>query len=326
MAQVALNSVDHALTAKVIQGLADREDFVGLQVAPGLGQQSLSVNYPVISLIDGNMLRSDMEPRTPGTKFKQVTASIGLDESKLSGDGVDVIVPLEVVKEAEVSGLDALAVYGEEAFLNGLRLHESRVATLTQGSGFSTANSVVAYTQGNIDTINIALDIQNAIRRVKRQSEKANSIYIPAEVWDRVRFSSNLRDFIAGAVNPGAMVSPENLQKAFAVNGIQKVEVCEAYVNTASKRKENTEQVWSNSHIWVGATDVSASGADSLGGSRTLRSAMKTFFWDEIFGAPFVVKMFYNEDIESHIVRVWGFTNEKIVNARAGTRITTQFA
>lgn len=326
MAVTTLTPVDHALTAKVIQGLADRSDFCGLRIAPALGQDSLSTNYPVISLGDGEMMRSNMKRREPGTEFKKVDAKIGLDTSTVEGDGVDVVVPLEVYEDALNSSLDALAVYGEEAYLNGLRLHESRIVSLAQGSDFTAANSQVAYTVANKATIDLAADIQSAIRRVKQQGEKANLIAMSGEVWDRVRFSGLLRDFIAGSVNPGALVSPENLQRAFAVNGIQSVEVCDSYVNDAAKNKVNISQIWANTHIFVGAADATANGGDSIGTSRNMRSAIKTFFWSKLFNAPFVVKSFYDEKVESYIVRAWGYTNEKVVNSRAGTRITTQYA
>ncbi len=326
MAQVNSNNVDHALTAKVIQGLADRGDFVGLRLAPGLGQQSLSVNYPVINLAEGEMLRSNLERREPGGNFKRVSAKIGLDDSTVEGDGVDVVIPLEVQEDSVESGLDAMAVYGEEAFLNALRLHESRVAALAQGSDFTSEDSEVAYTDANLDSITFARDLQAAIRRVKKQGEKANHVAIPAEVWDLVRFSDNLQAYIAGSVNPAALVTAENLQKAFADQGVQQVDICEAYVNEGKKNKVDIQQIWANSHIFVGASDATAGGGDSLGSSRSMRSAMKTFFWEKIFSGPFVVKSFYDEDIESNIVRAWGYTNEKTVNARAGTRIATQYA
>ena len=334
MAQVSVNSVNHALTAVVIQGLADREDFVGLRAAPPKGRQSLKGEYPVIQLAEGEMMRDNMERREPGSAFKRVSAEIGLDSTKLQGDGLDIVIPTEVYEEFNASveagnedeGYDLLQVYGEEAFLNGLRLHERRVAALAQGAGFDSVNSTVAYTAGNLPDIRPSLDMQSAIRRIKARGEKADAIFIPAEVWDRIKFADDLRTFITGNDKGTFTITPEMLATAFAPQGIRKVEICEAYVNNAAKKKANIVPVWSNSHIFVGAADAEATGADSLSNSRRMRSAMKTFFWEKLFGAPFVVKTFYDEDVESHIVRVWGFTDEKIVNARAGTRIATQFA
>lgn len=326
MATTTATPVDHALTAKVIEGLADRADFCGLRIAPAMGQQSLSTNYPIIELEDGEMMRSNMARRVPGADFKKVDAKIGLDTSTVEGDGVDVNIPLEVQEDTSESGLDALAVYGEEAYLNGLRLHESRVAELTQGSSFTSAQGSVAYTAANIATIDLAQDIQAAIRRVKSQAEKANTIVMSGTLWDRLRFTDKLQAFIAGSINPGAIVTPENLQKAFDVNGITSVQVCESYVNNAAKGKADLNEIWSTSHIFVGKGDAEADTSDSLGSSRTMRSAMKTFYWSKMFPGAFAVKRFYKEDVESWVVRAWGYTHEKVVNARAGTRIETQYS
>ncbi len=327
MAQVTQNNVNHALTAKVIQGLADREDFVGLRIAPALGQKSLKTNYPVIKLAEGEMLRSNMERRVPGSSFKKMSAKIDLDDSTVEGDGIDIPIPLEIYMDSMNSGLDALAVYAEEGMLNALRLHEARVAAISQGSDFTAANSSTAYTSANLTSMVPSQDIQDAVRRVKKQAEKANHIAIPAEVWDLIRFSDDLRSFIAGSINPGAAVTAENLQKAFADQGIQRVDICEAYVNEGKKNKVDVQPIWANTHIFVGASDATSGGGDSLGSSKTMRSAIKTFFWEQIFSGPFVVKTFYDETgTESYIIRTWGYTNEKVVNARAGTRITTQYA
>lgn len=327
MSLVTNNPVNTALTGYVIQGLAKRMDFTGLRVAPGHGQASIRSNYPVIELADGEMLRNNMEPRKPGTNFKRMEAEIGLDQTELKGDGLDIVVPQEVYEDAmETSSLDTLAVYAEESFLNALRLHEVRVAALAQGAGFDAVNSGVPYTVPNRATVDFPQDLDAAIDRVEGRGEYADTVVIPQSVWTRLRSTDLLRSFIAGSVNPGALVTPQNLAAAFADRGIKRVLIGRARENTAAKKQVNIQPIWANTHIWVGAADPTGTSEEVLADRGRIRSAMKTFFWDKVFGAPFVVKTYYNEDIESYIVRAWGHTDTKLVNARAGTRITTQFA
>lgn len=333
MAQVNVNSVNHALTAVVIQGLADREDFVGLRAAPAFGRSNLKSEYPIIQLAEGEMLRDNMERRVPGSAFKRMDAEVSLDSTTMTGDGLDIVIPTEVyheykslVDENNDEAFDLISVYAEEGFLNGLRRHESRIAALSQGTGFDTAAAEVAYTSNNTASMKPAQDLIDGIRRIKSRGEKADAIFIPGEVWDVIRTSADMRTFITGNDKGTSTITPEMLATAFAPQGIKRVEICEAYVNNAAKKKTNIVPIWSNSHIFIGAADAEATGGDSIGGTRRMRSAMKTFFWESLFGAPFVVKDMYEESIESHIVRVWGYTDEKIVNARAGTRITTNFA
>lgn len=325
MPSVSAKNVNHALTASVIEGFADRSDFVGLSVAPARPQDSISGNYPVIRLGKGEMLRSNMEPRKPGSKFKQIEAEIDKEDNTLVGAGIDVVVPLEIAEDSSISGLEALTVYGEEAYLNALRYHESRVAAMAQGSDFDAVAATVAYTQANIDTIDFPQDLENAIRRIRGRGERPDTITLSPDVWSRIRRAKLTKDFIVGEIRPTAQVTPGNLQLAFADLGIKHVRIAEGYVNNSAKGKEDKiESVWSNSHIWVGSAG-DATPANPSGGANRIRSAMATFFWSH-FGNPFVIKQWYDEDIESYKIRAWGIDNVKAVNTKAGVRITTSFA
>ena len=84
MAQVNVNSVNHELSAVVIQGLADREDFVGLRAAPAFGRNNLKSEYPIIKLAEGEMMRDNMEKRVPGSAFKRMDAEVSLDSTKMT--------------------------------------------------------------------------------------------------------------------------------------------------------------------------------------------------------------------------------------------------
>lgn len=326
MSTASNNNVAHALTASVIEGLASRDDFIGLGIAPGISQPGIKGNFPVIRLESGEMMRSNMERRKAGTEFKKVEVSVELEETILGGDGVDVVIPKEVAEDTSAAGLDMLTVYGEEAYLNGLRLHEQRVANLAQGNGFNAENGSVPYIEANLATVDVPLDLQKAIRRIKGRGERPDEIVFPAEVWDFISRTDKMAKYIAGQVNPTSLVTPESLQLAFSAQGIKRVRIAEAYVNNSAKGKsDKIETIWSNSHIWVGAGSE-ANPANPTGGSNRIRSAMATFFWDK-FGMPFVLKKMYDEiGTESWIIRAWGITNEQIVNAKAGERITTRFA
>ncbi len=315
----AQTNVSHALTSFVVQGLAKRADFIGLEVAPEHGVDHLKDNYPVIELDKGEMLRKNLEKRAPGSAFKRVAGKVSLESFTLAGDGLEIPVPREVVED---NNIPILGVYAEESYLNALRLHEATVASIAQGTGFDTASASVAYTAANLDTIDLPQDIQAAIDTVKGRGEYPDTVVIPEAVWTRAKFAEKSKSFIVGANNPAALVTPENLQKAFADQGIKRVKIGHARENTAAKNKTSISQIWNNDYIWVGA----GRDADSNVPGDAMRSAIKTFFWQKLFSGPFFVEQYFQKEIESEIIRAWGYTNERIVNARAGTRITTNYA
>ena len=324
MATVNQSNVLHAITANVIEGAAKTSDFTGLRVAPGVPQQSLTANWPVIRLAEGEMLRDNLERREPGSTFKQIEATIGLDTSTVEGDGCEIPIDRSIAEDAENSGLELLSVYGLELFKNALRMHERRVAAIAQGADFDSVNSLTAYTTANIDndTVDVPQDIQGAIERVAGRGENVNTITIPVEVWNRIRFSGRLRAFIAGSVNPGALVTPTNIARAFADEGIERVIIGRARVNVGAKKKVDIETIWNNSHIWVGAAEGATA---ETGSANSLGNAISTFYSGQQV-APFQIEQYYSDERRSHVLRVFGETNVKVLNARAGTRIATQYA
>jgi len=317
---VTQTNVLGAVTANVIQGLADQNQFGGLKIAPGIAQNGLSVNWPVIQLAEGEMLRDNLEKRAPGSGFKRITAKINLDSSVVEGDGFEVVIDKSIATDSSKRGLDAMAVYGRELMLNAYRKNESDVSTLVQGSGFETTAALVDYTAANIATIDAAQDIQGAIETIAGRGEMADTIVIPVQAWNRIRFSDLLKGFIAGSVNPGATVTANTLQKAFSDEGIKQVIIGRARVNNAAKNKTSISTIWANTHLWVGAAAPASNGVGN-----TIAAAAATFYSDEQ-SDPFIIEQYWCDERRSYVLRVFGETNTKITNANAGQRITTSYA
>ncbi len=315
---VTQTNVLGAVTANVIQGLADQRQFGGLKVAPGISQNGLSVNWPVITLEGGEMLRNNMENREPGAGFKRISAKISLDTSTVTGDGFEIVIDKSIAEDSSKRGLDAMSVYARELMLNALRKHESDTATLAQGSGSDTTSAIANYTNANRATMDVPQDLQAAIELIAGRGEMADTIVIPITVWNVIRFSDLLKSFIAGSVNPGAAVTTANIQKAFAEDGINQVLIGRPRVNVAAKNKENIQTIWNKSHLWVGAATAPAGGGDGA----SIAGSMATFFSDEQSG-PFQIEQYWSDERRSNVIRVFGETNVKITNARSGTRITT---
>lgn len=315
-------NVLHAVTANVIQGMQRKSNFGGMEIARPIEQFSLSANYPIIELEDNFGMRNLLEERTPGAGFKQVDANIKLDTSTVKGDGCEVSIDKSIVADAEKSGFNVLSAFGVMLMGSAYILHEKRIADLAQGTSFDSVNSTVAYTTANADSADPMEDIQAAIERVNGRGELADTISIPVEVYNRIRFFDKVKAFITGTVNPGSLVTADSIAKAFAAEGIRRVIVARGRQNTAAKGKTATiGTIWDNDHIWVGSTDAAA----ETGDANSLGMALATFYSAE-HPAPFFIENYYCDRRRSEVLRVFGETNAKVINAKAGTRIATQYS
>ena len=316
------SNVLHAITANVIQGMQRKGNFGGMEIAKPIEQNSLTANWPIIELEDNFGMKNLLEGREPGALFKQVDARIRLDTSTITGDGLEVSIDKSLIADSSKSGLDALSSFAFMLMGSAYILHEKRVADLAQGNGFDSVNSAVAYTTANADSADPMEDIQAAIERVNGRGELADTIAIPVEVYNRIRFFDKVKAFITGTVNPGSLVTANSIAKAFADEGIKRVIVARGRQDTSAKGKAaSISTVWDNDHIWVGSTDAAA----ETGDANSLGMAIATFYSSES-PAPFFIEQYYSDERRSEVLRVFGETNAKVINARAGTRIATQFA
>ena len=183
---------------------------------------------------------------------------------------------------------------------------------------FDAVNSTVAYTAANKATMSIVDDIIAGIRRVKARGEYPNTLVLSGSVYDRIRTSTLLQSFIAGSVNPGAIVTPETIANAFSSMGIKECLIGESYVNTAPlNATPSLSPVWNNTYIFIGNV---AGGALQAGG------VGRTFYWDKVSPSPFYIETYRKESEKSNVIRAYAYKTQKIVNARAGTLITTQYS
>ena len=322
MATTTQINVMHSVTANVIQGMQRNGNFGGMEIAKPISQASLSANWPVIRIADNFGIQDVLEDRALGAAFKRLEATINLDTSVVSGEGCEIPVDKTIIEDQSKSGLDILSAFGMALMKAAYIRHEKKVAAIAQGADFDSVNSGTAYTNANKATADAPEDILGAIERVNGRGENPDTIVIPVEVWARIRMQDRMRAFIAGSVNPGAMVTAANLASAFADEGIKRVVIGRGRVNTANKGKAAAiAPIWANTHIWVGSSDLGA----ETGDANSLGNSIATFYREEQ-PAPYFIENYYDDKIRSEVIRVYGETNVKVINAQAGTRIATQFA
>jgi hypothetical protein len=162
-------------------------------------------------------------------------------------------------------------------------------------------------------------DVLAAIERVRNNGTNPNTIILSSTVYNRIRRATLVTNFVAGSVGVGAKVNATTLAQAFADEGISQVLVGRARYNSAKKGQAySATNVWGNTYVWVGSSSAGNAALQDGGAGFTL-------VWNEE-GGLFVSESYRDEKRRSWMVRVRQNTTEKVVDATAGTLITTQYS
>lgn len=303
------------LSEYVMESVTGNGMFIGAEILPPAPLRLPTGHYPKITVATGDLMRAAQSQRAPGAGFVRTQAAVSDGTLSL----VQYAEELQIPDEQEMLYDDYFSleqVYSTEGRNKLLRLNEVLVSNATMNATtYDSVNSTVAYTTGNYATLSLIADIIAAIRRVKARGELANTIIIPGVVWDIVRLGTLVQAFIAGANQPGAVVSDSTLQMAFLSYGIKKVYIADAYVNQ-SINNDNTiiNPIWPKTYVWVGNVSPGQLQAGGVG---------RTFFWEK--EGPFMnVSSYRDEPKKSNIIRVMSTIQAAVTNSRAGTLIATQ--
>jgi hypothetical protein len=305
------------LTDVIMEGVTDFSEFQGLAVLPPVPMVLPTGHVPKITIAKGDLMRATTRNRAPGTNFTRWQSAIDDHSITLVQTSEEVQLPDEQTLLYE----DYFAfeqVYATEAANRLRRGHEVEASAEIMDSGnFDAVAAAVAYTAANKATMTPVEDILAAIRRVKGRGERANTIVFSGPVFDRVRVSTEMVSFVAGSVNPGAKVSVNSIQLAFAAHGIEQVLVGDGYVNRSEALTNNSiEQIWANTYVFVGACK---------GGQLRTGGVGRTFYWEKE-GPLFNISSYRDEPKKSNIIRAQKTTLTDLTNLRAGTLITTSYA
>lgn len=306
------------LTDVIMESTTTDEMFAGLSLLPALPLSQVTGHVPKIEIGTGQQMRAARKTRRPGSHFDRWQTTIKDYSITLVQVAEELPIPDEMSMTYE-DYFDVESVFTVEAGNRLRRGHEedSEAAVFSTGTFTNATNSIVAYTSGNIATIDFPSDVLAAVRRVKALGNMPDTIGIPGPVWDRLRVSTLLKSFIAGSINPGAIVTPNTVAQAFSQEGIKKVFILDAYVNESDADNANDiNPIWPNTEVFVGKVSGGALKAGGVG---------RTFYWDKE-GPVFNVSTYRDETVMSNIIRAKKTTLCGITNAKAGTLINTQYS
>jgi hypothetical protein len=294
--------------------------FIGPLIMPPFEVDLRSGQYPVLKKGNGSLLKAGSTTRAPKGSYGEIDRSWDNDTYDTVDRGLEELID-------DTQEMDMSRFFNQETVTANLVRrcvqldHETRVAAATfNTTNFGAAtNSTVAYTYENLATIDGPTDILAAIERVNDNAEEANTLVMSPNVFNRLKLSTKMQNFIRGNRPSDATlnITQGMMQQAFAEQGITNVYVGRARYDSAKKGQAfSSARVWSDTYIWVG----------SIGGGDFMTGGMgRTIVWNKE-GGLFVTEAYRDEKRRSGVIRVRQNTTEKVINAGCGTLIATQYS
>lgn len=293
--------------------------FIGLQCMPEWGVQEKSGQWPKFRLGKGELLNDDATRRTPQGSYNLVNRTYENDNYTVEDFGlaerVDDSYKNDVARFFDAEAQAALQIRRQVQIG-----HESLVAAaMMNASTFNATAAAVAYTEGNIATIDLVRDVSGCVSRLNDKGVIPNTIVMSKNVFLRVRRSTLLLNFLRGVLGNDAtrLATAAQIAQIFADDGITRCLVGKMPKNSAKKGAAfSSAQVWGDTYIWVGY----CAGGDPMAGG-----CGRTVVWTKD-GPLFTTESWYDTDKRSNMVRVRHSITAKTVDATSGELITTSYS
>lgn len=303
----------------LIEGPAADLGLIGAELLPLQNVQAKAGTYLKVQLAQADLLSNNAAARAAGSAFQRGIRSFSSAEYSTQEYGLE-----ELLDDGSVLDLSRFfAVESETArfLLRQLKLsHEVRVKDLIWNATtpFTTAdqNPAVNYTNTNIATIDVVRDVADAKLTLAKLGYEANTVALSATVFQQIRRSTKLQNQFFGVISDtgGRLLSEQEVAAAL---GVQKLLVGSAAINSANKGKSYSGSfVIPNDKIIVAQTN---------GGEFTAGGIGRTLVW-AADASGFVSESYRDEARRSNVLRVRMNTDEVIIDANAGVRITTNYS
>lgn len=282
----------------------------------------------------------------PGTKFERAVAKFADDTLTVALRGLEIVVPNETEMDYD-EYLDVESFFAQRfgREIAGLTKEYLAQAAIFNTTTFGAAtNSTVAYTAALLTTIDFVGDIIASTRRLKAKGEPPPyTVVMSGMVYERVRQTTKVLNFIVGQLGAGKDVSIGNLTTALSEFGIKEILLGDSYFNSAADGQPPIlNPIWSTNYIFVGRAGGSATQASDKEGVSVaqLSGVGAMLFWEGFSpgGVPSTdkdstsfeggnyVESYPDLTIDSMVLRLKMSSYPYIGNTRAGDLINPQYS
>ncbi|NBW15256.1 MAG: hypothetical protein EBR82_45410 [Caulobacteraceae bacterium] len=304
------------ITTAIIEGQSGNSGFIGADVFPIYNSSVKAGQYLRLRLGNAELLNDDASVVAPGASYPRTSRAFDNDNFTCVEYGLEEVVPDALA--ADVSRFFGLETETAKILLRNIQIgHEVEVAAALFNTGnFTATNSLIAYSEANLTTINFPGDVAAAKQRLLKKGVLPNAVVMSQEVFDRIRRSTLAQNQFFGVIsNTGGRLLSE--QEIAAVAGVEFCYVGKAAKNSAAKGQSFSGGfVWNNTYVAV---------ANIAGGDFAAGGVGRTIIWSEDASAPFVTESYRDENRRSNILRVRSNRTVKVIDTTAAELITTQW-
>jgi hypothetical protein len=300
--------------------------YIAQKVFPIHGVTARAGRYPRIDVAKGALMKREQTKRSSTGAYNETSQEHEWDTYDCEDRGLEQRIDDTKAKEMKTF-FDLEKLEAKNVRRKCLLDFEINAASkLMDEANFPHEHAVVAYTEANIATIDFPQDINAAIELVTGRGEDVNTIVFSHTMWNRLRRSTMLQQYLYGKLGPDTqkrLITPKDLAEAFSLDlegSALQVLVARAKYDTAPKGRTTSTLVpiWGNSYVWVGCCK---------GGDYSEGGAGRTLVWEaDIPSGLYATETYRDEKRRSDMVRVRTNSIEKVLNGNAGQLVVSGWA
>jgi hypothetical protein len=304
-----------------MEAVHQEKHYIGQLLLPVYESEREHGRYPKFTKGKGELLRKESQKRNATGTYNESEETFEWDSYQTEEYGHEKRVD-DVVKKQMADFFDAEVVTGKFCMNKIMLDYEAAcAAAIMDTSTFANANGSVAYTEGNLATIDFPLDLNTALEALTLIGEEPNTMVLSLQVWNRLKRSKLLQTYLYGHLNTsigGSNITTQVVADAF---GIANIVIAKKSYDSAIKGKSSSTSVvpvWGNTGVWLG----NVAGGDFMNGG-----AGRTIIWGaDSEGGLFTTEQYRDESRRGDKIRVRSNRVIKIISAAAGRIINTQWS
>jgi hypothetical protein len=318
---MAYNTTDSVprqdISTLLMEAVHQEKHYVASMLLPIYGSEREVGRYPKFTIGKGELLKRESQKRGATGTYNESEEVFEWDSYQTQEYGHEKRID-DVVRKQMRDFFDAEMVTAKFC-MNKLMLdYEVEAASaLFNNTTFTSNNSTAAYSEANLDTMDVPVDINATVEQLTLLGEEPNTMVLSLPVFNRIKRSKKLQTYLYGHLNTtqgGSNITSQIIADAF---GIANVIVAKKSFDAGIKGKQSVGPVWNNNYIWIG--DVQ--GGDFMNGG-----AGRTIIWDaDSEGGLFTSDQYRDEARRGDKIRVRSNRVIKIVNPNSGRLIATQW-
>jgi hypothetical protein len=319
---MAYNTTDSVprqdISTLLMEGVHQEKHYIAGMLLPIYGSEREIGRYPKFRIGKGELLKRESQKRGATGTYNESEEGFEWDTYQTSEYGHEKRID-DTTRKQMRDFFDAEMVTAKFC-MNKLMLdyEVEAAAALYNTSTFASADAGTAYTEANLELMDVPADINAIIEALTLVGEEPNTMVMSLPLFNRIKRSKRLQTYLYGHLNTtqgGSNITSQIIADSF---GIANVIVAKKSFDNAIKGKTNVVPVWSNDYIWIG--DVQ--GGDFMNGG-----AGRTIIWDaDSEGGLFTTDQYRDEARRGDKIRVRSNRVIKIVNPNSGRLIATNWA